>query len=69
VSSSSLSTEAVLAYAAKSQHPVATCTPERMRAVTRAEIVTADVGDRAELVRHDPAKLGRSLMGVLGWTP
>jgi uncharacterized cofD-like protein len=66
LSRSALSSDAVRSYAEKSQHPVATSTPERLRGVTRAEILQRDVGDRAELVRHDAAKLGDALLAVLG---
>ena len=57
VSSTPLDPRAVEAYAAKGQHPVALPPPEILRAVTRATIVSCDVGHQEELVRHDTAKL------------
>jgi uncharacterized cofD-like protein len=65
LSSSALSAEAVEAYAARSQRPVVPTTSTRMRALTRAEVLTGDIGHRAELVRHDSAKLGERLLAVL----
>lgn len=61
VADSALDADAVCAYAAQGQHPVPVPTAEIMRAVTRAELVVADVGHRAQLVRHDPAKLRREI--------
>ena len=65
LSSSPLSAEAVDTYAGRSQHPVVPSTSARLRAVTRAEVLTGDIGHRAELVRHDGSKLGDSLLAVL----
>lgn len=65
LSSSPVAPEAVQRYAARSQHPVAASTPERLRSVTRAEVLTGDIGDPAELVRHDEARLGERVLGLL----
>ncbi|MCC7383009.1 MAG: uridine diphosphate-N-acetylglucosamine-binding protein YvcK [Deltaproteobacteria bacterium] len=57
VSSTRLREDAIREYAAKGQHPVVLPAPEKLRAITRAEILARDVGDRSELVRHDSSKL------------
>jgi len=65
VSTSAMSPEAVQAYAAQSQHPVAASSEARLREVTRARVVTGDVGHHADLVRHESAKLAEILLAVL----
>lgn len=64
VSSSTLEPEAVSAYAVNHQHPVA-FDELRMRAVTRAEVLALEIGDRATLVRHDPSRLREAVERVL----
>lgn len=68
VADSVLDAEAVSAYAAQSQHPVPVPSAEGMRAVTRAELVAADIGHRAQLVRHDTAKLRREIERIASRT-
>jgi uncharacterized cofD-like protein len=65
VSSTAVPAHAAEKYAARGQHPVAASTVEKLRELTRAEVLPADVGDPAELVRHDSEKLGKSVLGVL----
>ena len=65
VSCTDLDADAKAAYAAKGQWPVAASSPERVRGITRAEIVSRDVGHQAQLVRHDSAKLRGEILGFL----
>ncbi len=65
VSSTTLDERAVLEYAALAQHPVASSSEERMLEVTRAQVILADVGDRALLVRHDATKLREHLLRLI----
>jgi uncharacterized cofD-like protein len=65
VSCTDLDPDAKAAYAAKGQWPVAVSSPERLREITRAEIVSRDVGHQAQLVRHDSAKLRGEILGFL----
>ncbi|CAN5544968.1 hypothetical protein BH11MYX1_BH11MYX1_24640 [soil metagenome] len=65
VANSELDADAVRTYAAQGQHPIAVPSAARMREVTRAQMITADVGHRAQLVRHDEAKL-RGVISQLG---
>ncbi len=69
LSNTALSPVAVQTYAGRGQHPVSPSTQARMRAVTRAEIIAADVGHHAELVRHDGVKLGERLIAILRSAP
>ncbi|MDB5219292.1 MAG: putative gluconeosis factor [Myxococcaceae bacterium] len=66
VSNTALDEKAVAEYAARSQHPVVMASPERLTAVTRANVVLADVGHRALLVRHDGEKLRENLLLLIG---
>ncbi|HEY2512443.1 MAG TPA: 2-phospho-L-lactate transferase CofD family protein, partial [Polyangiaceae bacterium] len=53
------------AYARHGQLPVALSSPERMKALTRAEILARDVGDQAQLVRHDTVRLRAEIFDLL----
>lgn len=66
VSNTELDEQAVAEYAARSQFRVGNAGAERMAQVTRASIITADVGHRALLVRHDAAKLRVHLLRLIG---
>ncbi len=52
-------------YAAVGQLPVSLSSPERMAEVTSAEVIASDVGHRAQLVRHDSAKLRSEILGIV----
>ncbi|HTL71109.1 MAG TPA: gluconeogenesis factor YvcK family protein [Candidatus Eisenbacteria bacterium] len=65
VSNSALSRESILEYAKKNQSPVAAGRMSSLRAVTRAKIVIADLGDETELVRHDSMKLREEIRKIL----
>lgn len=65
ISDTELSAEAISEYAKKGQQPVIVGPVGRLRRVTRAKILLADVGNETELVRHDSAKLARVIRQVL----
>ncbi len=65
VSNTTLSQDALRHYARKDQAPVALDPPARLRQITKARIVAADIGREEELVRHDSAKLAAAIAGVL----
>jgi uncharacterized cofD-like protein len=66
VASSELDADAVGTYAAQGQRPIPVPSVARMREVTRAELIAADVGHRAQLVRHDDAKLRGVIVQIAG---
>jgi uncharacterized cofD-like protein len=66
VASSDLDPEAVKTYAAQGQRPVAVPSVERLRKVTRAELIAADISHRAQLVRHDETKLRAEITTIVG---
>jgi uncharacterized cofD-like protein len=68
VASSDLDPEAVASYAAQGQRPVAVPSAERLRKVTRAELIAADISHRAQLVRHDETKLRAEITDIVGRT-
>ncbi len=65
VSCTDLDPDARASYAAQGQLPVALPSPERMRAITRAEVIARDVGHRAQLVRHDSVKLRNEILALV----
>ncbi len=69
VASSDLDPEAVRTYAAQGQHPIAVPSVARMREATRAELIAADISDRAQLVRHDEAKLRDEIVKIASRAP
>jgi uncharacterized cofD-like protein len=64
VSCTDVDPDARASYAAEGQVPVATSTAQRMRSVTRAEVIARDIGHRAQLVRHDSAKLRTEILAL-----
>jgi uncharacterized cofD-like protein len=68
VASSELDPEAVRSYAAQGQRPVAVPSADRLRKVTRAELIAADISHRAQLVRHDETKLRAEIANIAGRT-
>ena len=52
-----LSTDSVLRYSKKSQSPVKVGNLSRIRKITKAKIIVADVAHERELIRHDNEKL------------
>jgi 2-phospho-L-lactate transferase/gluconeogenesis factor (CofD/UPF0052 family) len=66
VASSDLDPEAVRSYAAQGQRPIDVPSAERLRQVTRAELIVADISHRAQLVRHDEAKLRGEIANIVG---
>lgn len=57
LSNTRISEKAAREYAKQNQAPVDIGGTDRIRELTRAEIVTADVGHETELVRHDSVKI------------
>ncbi len=64
VSTTPLDPGAIRSYAEENQHPVA-LDAERVSRVTRAALISSDVGDHARLVRHDSSKLTEELLALL----
>ncbi len=69
VSNTCLSEEAIEEYARKDQKPVAPPAPARLRRVTHAKLILADVGNETELVRHDSAKLRDEIARLIAHLP
>ena len=65
LSNSKLSNEAITEYSRKNQSPVVPGELDEIRKVTRAEILTADIGNQTELVRHDSVKLRGEIQKIL----
>ncbi len=57
ISNTKLSEESISEYARKHQRPVGAGNLERLKKMTKAEIVVCDIGHETELVRHDSLKL------------
>ena len=70
VSCTPLEVDAVRTYAAQGQFPVATSdrAAKRLSELTRAEILYADVGHHAQLVRHDSTKLSGEIVRLIART-
>lgn len=66
ISNTRLSAKALRRYKAKGQYPVTAGKISRIREITKAKIILADVGHETELVRHDSAKLGRLIASLVG---
>lgn len=64
-SSSQFSYDALKRYSEKNQVPVIEVSAKRLEAVTRAEIVWADIVSEAELVRHDSLKLAAEIKKII----
>ncbi len=64
VSNTKLSEKGLRRYKAKGQFPVTLGNLRKIREITRAKIIMADVGHETDLVRHDSEKL-RKLIGKL----
>ncbi len=65
VSNTAFSEEALRQYALKDQEPVHLGDAARVKRVTRARIITADVGLEEELVRHHSVKLAGTVAQLL----
>ncbi|MDD5495868.1 MAG: uridine diphosphate-N-acetylglucosamine-binding protein YvcK [Candidatus Omnitrophica bacterium] len=65
LSDSRLSDKAIAHYAKKNQLPVKTGDPKRIEAITKAEIILADVSHETELVRHDSQKLKNEIKKII----
>jgi uncharacterized cofD-like protein len=66
VSNTRLSENAIKEYAKKDQAPVCLGGLERMKKVTKARIIIADVSHETELVRHDEVKMRSVIMNLMG---
>jgi uncharacterized cofD-like protein len=65
VSNTRLSSKAIKEYAKKGQIPVKLGGMERMRKITNAKIIVADVSHETELVRHDETKIKFEIMKIV----
>ena len=65
-SNTPVSPHAVAEYAKQRQSPVELRRIDKIRSLTRAEIIVADVGHETELVRHDSMKLRDEINGIIG---
>lgn len=66
LSNTRLSPKAVSAYARKYQDPVLAKGLDRIREITKAQLIVADLGDQEELVRHDSEKIKCQIERLLG---
>ena len=65
ISNTKLSKKAIDEYAKKEQSPVSSGRIDEIRKITKAEIITADVGHETVLVRHDSAKIKEEIYKIL----
>ncbi|MBI2095730.1 MAG: uridine diphosphate-N-acetylglucosamine-binding protein YvcK [Candidatus Omnitrophica bacterium] len=65
ISDSELSEESAEEYSKKNQFPVAAGDLKKIRKITHAGILLADVGNQTELVRHDSVKLRREIEKII----
>ncbi|MFH1664664.1 MAG: uridine diphosphate-N-acetylglucosamine-binding protein YvcK [Candidatus Omnitrophota bacterium] len=65
ISNTKLSAGAISEYALKKQYPVETGSIERLRGITKAKIILADVGHATELVRHESEKIKNQIWRLL----
>jgi len=65
ISDTKLSREAIKEYKKKNQAPVTVGDLKKIREITRAKIILADVGDEKELVRHDERKIAAEIGKLL----
>jgi len=68
ISNTKLSDRALRRYKAKGQFPVKAGNLKKMKEVTKARIILADVGHETELVRHDSDKLKDLIQKITGMT-
>ena len=66
VSDTKFAEEAIADYAKKNQAPVILEDPRKIRKMTRAKLIMADVANSAELVRHDSHKLKQEIQRIIG---
>jgi uncharacterized cofD-like protein len=66
ISNTALSDEAVRLYAKKGQVPVRLGSMQKIRKLTKAKIILADVSHETELVRHDSEKLKNKIAAIAG---
>ncbi|MFH1752743.1 MAG: uridine diphosphate-N-acetylglucosamine-binding protein YvcK [Candidatus Omnitrophota bacterium] len=65
VSNTPLSQRTLDIYKKKSQYPVKTGDMEKIKSLTKAEMIIADVGHQEELVRHDSQKIRKVLSSMI----
>lgn len=65
ISNTALSKESIAEYVKKNQVPVKTGDIDNIRLLTKAQIITADIGDQTELVRHDSEKLKKEVQKIV----
>lgn len=65
VSKTRFTEPAIAEYAKLSQSPVLPGEPKRWKELTRAKVVFSDIADEKILVRHDPKKLRKELLGLI----
>jgi uncharacterized cofD-like protein len=64
VSNTKLSDKSIAEYAKKNQAPVQLGGMERLKKITKARIIVADVSHETELVRHDESKIRREIIKI-----
>jgi len=65
ISNTTLSKESIAEYAKKKQSPVKTGDMGSIRSLTKAQVITADIGNQKELVRHDSEKLKKEIQKII----
>ena len=65
ISNTKLSRKAILEYAKKDQVPVAAGDIGKIRRLTKAKIIMANIGHETELVRHDSVKVTKEINKIL----
>ncbi len=65
ISDTRVSEESLLEYAKKHQKPVEIGDLRRLKKMTKAEIIVADIGHETELVRHDSLKLKNEIQRLV----
>lgn len=64
-SSTRFSRHALKVYAHKAQYPVIEKIPKKLKEISRAKVVFADVASESELVRHDSLKLAQEIKKIM----
>jgi uncharacterized cofD-like protein len=65
ISNTKVSDESIREYAKKNQQPVVIGNKEKIKSLTKAKIILADIGHETELVRHDSEKLRNEISKII----
>lgn len=68
ISNTRISDRALRRYRAKGQFPVRAGNLKKIKEITKARVILADVGHETELVRHDSDKLKDLIRKITGMT-